>query len=375
VRGRHLEPGNQLPLLPRHDSPGDRVGREHRCATDCPPLQPRSPGDMTDLPGSPRESGRVSDPNAGPALEQPAGADLLPREFGEAFDPLAPSDNLRSRRLVDRLITGSQTAAALLAVALLGVVVYSIASHAASVLSFSFLTHSPPATPSTPGGGVAPEIIGTAVIVPMGPADATPLGILIAPLLTRFGSARSSPVVRLALDLLYGVPSIILGLSVFGLLVAGHHQSGFAAAVGLAIIMLPLIARATQEVLLRVPAPQREAADALGMSHWRTVRGVVLPSARGGILTATILAVARAAGETAPLLFRSSLFAPDRIALNPFSHEGLPNIPVYIFTASESAEHSGFARAWGAAFILLAFILLANIVGRVVDRRTTIISQ
>jgi phosphate transport system permease protein len=308
-------------------------------------------------------------------LEQEAGADLLTSEFGEDFDPLAPSDNLRRRRLVDRLITASQTGAALLAVALLGVVVYSIASKAASVLSFSFLTHSPPATLGEPGGGVAPEIIGTAIIVAIATAIATPTGILIALYLTEFAGPRTRPAVRLALDLLYGVPSIILGLFVFGLLVVHHHQSGFAAAFALAIIMLPLVARATQEVLLRVPAPQREAADALGMSHWRTVRGVVLPSARGGIMTATILAVARAAGETAPLIFVSSLFAANRISVNPFSHEGLPNIPVYIFTASESAEHAGFARAWGAAFILLAFILLANIVGRVVDRRTTIISQ
>jgi phosphate transport system permease protein len=307
--------------------------------------------------------------------EQPAGADPLTGEFGEDFDPLAPSDNLRRRRLVDRLITFAQTAAALLAVALLGVVVYSIASKAASVLSFSFLTHSPPETLGQPGGGVAPEIIGTAIIVAMATVIATPLGILIALYLTEFAGSRTRPAVRLALDLLYGVPSIILGLFVFGLLVVHHHQSGFAAAIALAIIMLPLVARATQEVLLRVPVPQREAAEALGMSHWRTVRGVVLPSARGGIMTATILAVARAAGETAPLIFLSALFAPNRIALNPFSHEGLPNIPVYIFTASESAEHSGFARAWGATFILLAFILLANIVGRAVDRRTTIISQ
>jgi phosphate transport system permease protein len=330
---------------------------------------------MTDLRGSSPETGVLSEPDGGPASDRSAIADPLAGEFGEDFDPLAPSDNLRRRRLVDRLISFSQTAAALLAVALLAVVVYSIASKAASVLSFSFLTHSPPALLGEPGGGIAPEIIGTVVIVALATAIATPLGILIALYLTEFAGPRIRPAVRLALDLLYGVPSIILGLFVFGLLVVGHNQSGFAAAIALAIIMLPLIARATQEVLLRVPAPQREAADALGMSHWRTVRGVVLPSARGGILTATILAVARAAGETAPLIFVSSLYAPNKVSVNPFGHTGLPNIPTYIFTASESAEHSGFARAWGAAFILLAFILLANIIGRAVDRRTTIISQ
>jgi phosphate transport system permease protein len=328
---------------------------------------------MTDIPGSAPEITDVSEADSRSGLQ--TGLDPPPSEHDEDFDPLAPSDNLRRRRLVDRLVTASQTAAALLAVAVLGVVVYSVVAKAASVLSFSFLTHAPPRIAGEPGGGVAPEIIGTAVIVAIATALATPTGILIALYMTEFAGRRVRPAVRLALDLLYGVPSIILGLFLFGLLVAGHHQSGFAGAVALAIIMLPLIARATQEVLLRVPAPQREAADALGVGHWRTVVGVVLPSARGGIMTATILAVARAAGETAPLIFLSSLYAPYRVSLNPFSHEGLPNIPVYVFQASEAAESSGFARAWGAAFILLAFILLANVVGRAVDRRTSIISQ
>jgi phosphate transport system permease protein len=123
-------------------------------------------------------------------------------------------------------------------------------------------------------------------------------------------------------------------------------------------------------VLLLVPAGLREAADALGVSHWRTVRGVVLPTARGGILTATVLAVARAAGETAPLIFLSSIFA-NTVSVNPFG-QALPNIPVYIFTASEAAEPNGFARAWGAAFVLLAFILLANLGSRTLNRRSTL---
>ena len=114
------------------------------------------------------------------------------------------------------------------------------------------------------------------------------------------------PSIRLALDLLNGLPSIIIGLFIFGLLV-DHNQSGFAGSIALAIIMLPLIARGSQEVLLLVPASLREAADALGVSRWRTVLGVILPSALGGIVTATVLAVARAAGETAPLLLLGSI--------------------------------------------------------------------
>ena len=133
---------------------------------------------------------------------------------------------------------------------------------------------------------------------------------------------RSSCVV----DLLNGMPSIIIGLFVFGLLVAGHHQSGFAGAVALSIIMLPLVARSTQEMLLLVPQHMRDAADALGVSRWRAVIGVVLPSAAGGIVTGDVLAVARAAGETAPLLFACSIFA-NTTSVDLFG-AALPNIPV-----------------------------------------------
>jgi phosphate transport system permease protein len=164
-----------------------------------------------------------------------------------------------------------------------------------------------------------------------------------------------------------GLPTIVVGLFVFGLLVAGHYQSGFAGALALALIMLPLIARATQEVLLRVPSGLREAADALGVSHWRTVRGIVLPAARGGILTATVLALARAAGETAPLIFTCSIFS-NTVPVHIFS-QAVPNIPVYIFNASEAADPYGFARAWGAGLVLLLFILVASLGARTLLNR------
>jgi phosphate transport system permease protein len=174
--------------------------------------------------------------------------------------------------------------------------------------------------------------------------------------------------VRLALDLLNSLPSIVVGLFVFGFLVAGHHQSGFAAAFALAIIMLPLIARSTQEMLTLVPAQMREAADALGVARWRSVLGVILPSAAGGIVTGVVLAIARAAGETAPLLLTSSIFA-NNVAVNPFG-QALPNIPVSIFTLSEQADPAGYERAWGAAFVLLGFILLTNIAAKAILARS-----
>ncbi len=325
---------------------------------------------MSDPFGRSSEVTDLPDPVGVAARERPVATDLPALELPDFSGPLTPSDHLRRRQLVSRLAEAVQTTAALLAVAVLAIVVYSVAERGASVLSFSFLTKDPPLLAGSPGGGIAPAIVGTAVIMLLATAIAMPIGILTALYLTEFAGRWSARTFRLGLDLLNGLPSIVVGLFVFGLLVVGHHQSGFAASVALAIIMLPLIARATQEVLLLVPAGLREAADALGVSHWRTVRGVVLPTARGGILTATVLAVARGAGETAPLILLSSIFA-NKVSVNPFG-QALPNIPLYIFTASESAEANGFARAWGAAFVLLVFILLASILGRTLSRRSTV---
>jgi phosphate transport system permease protein len=282
--------------------------------------------------------------------------------------PLSASGHLRRRQLVSRLIEASHTVSALLAVAVLTIVVYSVASRGASALSIDFLTKGPPVLPDTPGGGIAPEIIGTALLMVMATLIAMPVGILIALYLTEFAGPRLARVIRLALDLMNGLPTIVVGLFVFGLLVVGHYQSGFAGALALAIIMLPLIARATQEVLLRVPSDLREAADALGVSRWRTVRGVILPTARGGIMTATVLALARASGETAPLIFTCSIFS-NTVSLHIFG-QAVPNIPVYIFNASEAADPYGFARAWGAGLVLLLFILVASLGARMLLNRS-----
>lgn len=280
-----------------------------------------------------------------------------------AFDPTAPlvaSGNLRRRQILSRLAEHTATGAAVLAVAVLAVVVYSVFVHGASALSLGFLVKDPPA-------GIAPAIVGTAIIVAIATAIAMPLGVLVALYLTEFGKGRAARSIRLTLDLMNGLPSIVIGLFVFGLLVNHHKQSGFAGSVALAIIMLPIVARGAQEMLLLVPGTLREAADALGVSRWRTMLGVVLPSALGGILTSTVLALARAAGETAPLIFLTSL-PNSTVSLNPF--EPLSNIPVTIFNLSEEANPAGFPRAWGAAFVLLAFILLANLGARALLARS-----
>ena len=287
-----------------------------------------------------------------------------------SYDPTAslrPSGNLRRRRAVSAIARGGATMSALLAVVVLGIVVASVVIRGAGALSLDFVTKAPPRF-GGPGGGIAPSIIGSALIVAAAAAIAMPIGILVAIYVTEFSGGRVGAAIRLVLDLMNGLPTVVVGLFVFGLLVAGHHQSGFAGALALSIVMLPLIARATQEMLLLVPRPVREAAEALGVARWRTVLGVVLPSAMGGIVTASLLAVARAAGETAPVLFTCSIFGT-ATSLDFFG-AAIPNIPVTIFTLSEQADPAGYERAWGAALVLLTVILIVNVAARAMLARS-----
>lgn len=275
--------------------------------------------------------------------------------------PLRPTGNLRRRRLVSGLAEMGATTAAVLAVAVLGIVIYTVLVRGAGALSIDFLTKGAPA-------GIGPAIAGTALIVLIATVIAAPLGVLVALYLTEFSGGRANGAIRLTLDLMNGLPSIIIGLFVFELLVVGHVQSAFAAAVALAIIMLPLVARGSQEILLLVPGSRREAAEALGVSRWRTVVGVILPSALGGIVTSTLLAVARAAGETAPLILVCSVFDSSRFAFDP--SQAVPNIPVTIFQLSEEANPESFTRAWGAALVLVSFILFASLGARALLARS-----
>jgi phosphate transport system permease protein len=273
---------------------------------------------------------------------------------------------VRRRRIVNRLAESSATIAALAAVFVLGVVVWSVAKRGGSELSWGFLTKDLPLFGQS-GGGIAPLIVGSGILVGLAAAMAMPVGVCIAVFLEEFAPPAVRAPIQLAVDLLNGLPSIIIGVFVFGLLVYGHPQNGWAASVGLAIVMLPLITRATQEVLRLVPSSQREGALALGASRWRTVLGITLPSALGGIVTGSVLAVARAAGETAPLLFTTSIFGRS-IEWNP-SH-ALPNIPVQIFIWSESADPADQRRAWACALVLLLFVLATSLLARIALART-----
>jgi phosphate transport system permease protein len=278
---------------------------------------------------------------------------------------LHPGGRLRRRRIVNRIMESFGTAAALLAVGVLVLVVVSVALRAAPAISWQFLT-TPPALFGAPGG-ISSAIVGSALIVGMATGMALPIGVLGAVYLTEFSNPRVAAVIQLCLDVLNGMPTIVTGIFVYGLLVIGHVQSAFAGAFALAIVMLPLVARASQEVLLLVPQSLREASLALGVSRWRTTVGVVLPTTLGGILTGTVIAVARAAGETAPLLFTCSIFSP---AVSTDVTHALPNIPVLIFTYSEQPDKALHEQAWAAALVLMAFVLVASLAARALLARS-----
>ena len=180
---------------------------------------------------------------------------------------------------------------------------------------------------------------------------AVPVGVLIAIFNAEFAPPAVAEAVRLVLNMLAGVPTIVIGIFIFGLLVVGSGQSGSPASIALSIVMLPLIARATEEVLLLVPPSLREGGMALGATRSRTVITVILPTAVGGIVTATIVAVARAAGETAPLLFTSSIVAN---TVSTDVHQAMASIPLSDLRRTPSRRAWRTAAAWAAALVLMA---------------------
>ncbi|HEY8030501.1 MAG TPA: phosphate ABC transporter permease PstA [Gaiellaceae bacterium] len=271
-------------------------------------------------------------------------------------------DRLPQRRRVNRLMEALAWLAAAVGVAILGVVVWSVASKGWSELNLDLLTKPPIQFSLTNAPqGLSNAFAGTLVIVGLATAMALPVGILVAVYLNEFAPPSIRTGVGLVIDVLAGVPAIVVGIFVFVLLVVGHGQSAIKGAFALAILMLPFVARTTMEMLALVPNALREASLGLGIPHWRTTLSIVLPRAAGGIVTGTVLAVARVAGETAPLLFTSSIVGT-QTSWNP-TH-ALQTIPVAIFELSESPDPKDHARAWAAGFILLLFILFASLTAR-----------
>jgi len=272
------------------------------------------------------------------------------------------SSGLRRRRAVNRLMELLAWACAAIAVGILGIVVFSVARRGAGAFNLDLLTKTPvPFALGPVKQGLANAFVGTIVIVGFAALMALPIGILVALYLIEFARPAVRNVVTLALDVLNGIPAIVIGIFVFGLFVVGRGQSGFAGAFALGCLMLPLVARSTMEVLVLVPTSLREASLGLGVPRWRTTLSIVLPQTIGGIVTGATLGVARVAGETAPLLFTSSIVGT-QVSWNP-SH-ALQTVPVAIFELSESPDPADHTRAWAAATVLLLFILFASLGAR-----------
>jgi phosphate transport system permease protein len=262
-------------------------------------------------------------------------------------------------------VGGTITAAAL-AVAVLLILVFYAADHGISQISWGFLTGDLPGYDGV-GGGIGPALAGTAEMVAIATLIALPVGLLTAVYLSEFATSRAGYIVRTAVEQMAALPTIIVGVFIYGLIVAHDGQSDMAGGIALSIVEVPLIARASLESLRRVPDSLREASDALGIAHWRRVVGVTLPTASGGIVTATILAVARAAGETAPLLLNVNEFART-YQLNPLHASA--SIPVVVLNLVNSGYPAAINKAWGAAFFLIVVILAVNIGARLFLRRS-----
>ncbi len=285
---------------------------------------------------------------------------------GVASISLKSTGRSRRRQRTNHVAQGASIFAAFLAIGVLALVVISVLLRGLKALNLDLFTKNQ-VTYGETGGGIANGLVGTAIMVAIATAIALPIGILAAVYVAEFGGNRVARVVKLALDVLNGVPSIVVGIFAYALLVVGSGYAAWKASVALAIVMLPLVARSTIEVLRLVPDALRYGSYALGISKWRTVLFVVMPSAIGSVMTGATLAVARAAGETAPLLFTTSIFLPNQIETDP--HHAMAAVPLLILFDSESPDASLNNQAWAAAFVLMIFVLVLSLTARYILAR------
>ncbi len=284
-------------------------------------------------------------------------------------DPLGlyrPDKRYSRRKLLDGFMTTLIVLAAASAVLVLLAILVYVVIHGAPALSPAFFTERPLPYGEV-GGGVGPAIVGTLWMMGVAAVVGVPIGIGTAIYLAEYGRGRFAFTVSFVIDLIAGLPSIVIGVFVWALVV--RHLvgsfSGIAGALALAIIMIPVITRTVEEVLRLVPDSLREASLALGVPRWRTIMGVVLPTARAGVVTAVILAMARAGGETAPLMLTA--LGNQFFNFNPFTP--MASLPVQIYTYATSPFDDWHAKAWGGALVLIITIGVLSFITRLVMRR------
>ncbi|MFD5769788.1 phosphate ABC transporter permease PstA [Streptomyces sp. NPDC127049] len=273
-----------------------------------------------------------------------------------------------SRQAKDRVATSLVWVCFVLAVVPLLSLAWVTISKGMEVLDGYFLTHSMNGVlDAEAGGGVYHALLGTIEQVGIATLIAAPIGLLTAVYLVEYGTGKLAKAVTFFVDVMTGIPSIVAGLFILATwnLMLGFGPSGFAGAMALAILMMPVVVRSTEEMLKLVPNELREASLALGVPKWRTILKVVLPTAIGGITTGVMLAVARITGETAPVLLL--VFGTKLINPNPF--EGAQSsLPLYVYEQYAVGTDAAVARAWAAALVLIAFVMILNLVARGIAR-------
>jgi phosphate transport system permease protein len=280
----------------------------------------------------------------------------------------------RARRRKDAFARRALALAMAIAFVPLGLILYYLLSKGLGSWSPSFFTTDPTGNTffaKSAIGGIKSAILGTIEIVGLASALSVPVGIGLAVWLVEYGrSGRFAHLVRFFIDVLTGVPSIVFGLFVYIALVVGTGSSyaGYKGSIALALLMLPVVTRAAEVVLTLVPGSLRESALALGAPRWRVIARIVLPTALPGMVTGVLLAIARAAGETAPLLFTAAATLKTNFDLGQFMN----SLPVQIYNDVTSPTTAIVNRAWGAALTLVAMILLLNVLARAIARRSSL---
>jgi phosphate transport system permease protein len=292
-----------------------------------------------------------------------------PEATGEALQRFAVSP---ARRRRDRVARSVVLAATLVALVPLVLIVYYLLKNGLSSWSREFFTTDPTGNTffkSQSIGGVKSAVLGTIEIVALASVIAVPIGVGVAIWLVEYGRAsRFADIVRFFVDVLTGVPSIVFGLFIYIVLVVGTGSTyaGYKGSLALSLLMLPVVIRSAEVILLLIPSGLRESALALGAPRWRVIFSIVLPTALPGMVTGVLLAIARAAGETAPLLFT----AGETLKTNYNLSEFMNTLPVQIYYDVTSPTTAVVNRAWGAALTLVVMILLLNLVARLISRRS-----
>ena len=269
------------------------------------------------------------------------------------------------RAALNKTVLGACVLAAGLVVLPLVLIMGYLVANGLAGLNLAFFTHMPKPVGEA-GGGMANAIVGTLLVVGVAAAMALPLGIAAGVYLAEYGRGRFASLVRYTTDVLSGVPSIVVGVVAYGLVVVPMGRfSGFAGSVALTILMLPPIIRATEEMVRLVPQSYRQAALALGAPRWKTTQQIVLPAARAGIVTASMLAVARAAGETAPLLFTALGNRFWSLSMD----QPIATLPVFIYDYAKAPYTDWNRQAWTGALVLVLLVTLISLVLRITVRR------